>query len=271
MTTAEHAPPPIDLPTVAAAADRALDRVAHLVRGIPEQSDRALPDWSIADTAAHLMGVIGAYIDIARGAGSPYTDLGKVAQTNTELLTRITDRTPFQLSEQIQALRPALASAVEQGPDSYQPGHLGVPTLRSIAVSRILGEAVVHGWDIATAAERLWIIEPADAALIFRGFLPFLPDFVHPVNAKGLNARFDVRIRKFPEARAVFAFHDGVLTVEGEPQGPVDCVMSGAGGPMILILHRRIGLAGPILRGQAAAWGRKPWLGLRLVSLFAPP
>ena len=271
MTAVEHAPPPIDLSTVAAAADRALDKVANLVRGIPELSAKALPAWSIDQTAAHLMGVVGAYLDIARGAGSPYHDLGKVAQTNDERIAQITERTPFQLSEQIQALRPALAAAVEQGPDGFQPGHLGVPTLRSVAVSRILGEAVVHGWDIATAAGRLWIIDPEDAALIFRGFLPFLPVFVDPERARGVTARFDVRIRKFPEARAVLAFDHGVLTVEGEPQGRVDCVMSGAGPSMILIMHRRISLAGPILRGSAAAWGRKPWLGFRLVSLFDPP
>jgi uncharacterized protein (TIGR03083 family) len=269
--TAEAGPPPIDLPTVAAAADRTLDNVATLVRGLPELSAKALPAWSIEQTAAHLMGVIGAYIDIARGAGSPYTDLAKVGHTNDELMARITDRTPAGLAEQIQALRPALAAAVEQGPDGYQPGHLGAPTLRSIAVSRILGEAAVHGWDIATAAGRPWKIEPTDAALIFRGFLPFLPLFVHPENARGLNARFDVRFRKFPEARAVFAFKDGVLTVEGEPQGRVDCVMSGAGPSMILIMHKRIGLAGPILRGQTAAWGAKPWLGFKLVSFFDPP
>lgn len=271
MTAAEHEPPPIDLPTVAAAADRALDKVAHLVRGIPEQSDKALPDWSIAQTAAHLMGVIGAYIDIAAGNGSPYNDLGKVAQTNEDLLARITDRTPFQLSEQIQALRPALAAAVGDEPDGYRPGHLGEPTLRSIAVSRILGEAVVHGWDIATAAERLWLIDSADAALIFRGFLPFLPLFVNPETTKGLTARFDVRVRKFPEARAVFAFENGVLTMEGEPQGRVDCVLSGSGPSLILVMHRRIGLAHPVVRGEALAWGRKPWLGLKLISLFTPP
>jgi uncharacterized protein (TIGR03083 family) len=269
--TAEAGPPPIDLPTVAGAADRALDRVATLVQGLPDLNARALPAWSIEQTAAHLMGVIGAYIDIARGAGSPYTDLRNVAGTNEELLTRITERTPAALAEQIQALRPALAAAVAQGPDGYQPGHLGVPTLRSIAVSRILGEAEVHGWDIATAAHRPWKIEPTDAALIFRGFLPFLPLFVHPENAKGLTARFDVRVRKFPEARAVFAFKDGVVTVEGEPRGRVDCVMSAAGPPMILIMHKRTGLAGPILRGQSAAWGPKPWLGFKLVSFFDPP
>jgi uncharacterized protein (TIGR03083 family) len=264
-------PLPIDLPTVAAAADRALDRVANLVHGIPDQRATALPGWSIAQTAAHLMGVIGAYIDIARGAGSPYTDLGKVAQTNDELMARITERTPAQLAAQIQALRPAVAAAVDQGPDGFQPGHLGVPTLRSIAVSRVLGEAVVHGWDIARAAGRPWPIDPPDAALIFRGFLPFLPLFVHPENAKGLTARFDVRVRKFPEARAVFAFDDGVLTVEEKPHGRADCVMSGSGPSLILVMHRRIGLAHPILRGQALAWGPKPWLGLKLISLFDPP
>jgi uncharacterized protein (TIGR03083 family) len=271
VTAAEHGPPPIDLPTVTAAADRSLDRVAALVRDLPDLSAKALPAWSIEQTAAHLMGVIGAYIDIAGGAGSPYTDLRDVAGTNEQLLTRITERTPAQLAEQIQALRPALAAAIGQEPDGYRPGHLGVPTLRSIAASRVLGEAVVHGWDIARAAKRPWVIDPVDAALIFRGFLPFLPLFVHPENAKGVTARFDVRVRRFPEARAVFAFTDGVLTVEGEPQGRVDCVMSGAGPSMILVMHRRIGLFAPMFRGQSMAWGPKPWLGLKLISLFAPP
>lgn len=271
MTAAEHAPPPLDLPTVAGAADRALDRVANLVQGLPELTTKALPDWSIEQTAAHLMGVIGAYIDIARGAGSPYLDLRNVAGTNEELLTRVTDRTPGGLAEQIQALRPALAAAVAQGPDGYQPGHLGAPTLRSISVSRILGEAEVHGWDIARAAGRSWAIDPVDAALIFRGFLPFLPLFVHSENARGLTARFDVRVRGFPEARAVFAFDNGVLTVEGEPRGRVDCVMSGAGPSLILVMHKRIGLVSPLLRGQALAWGPKPWLGLKVVSFFDPP
>ncbi len=271
MTAPEHAPPPIDLPTVAAAADRALNRVAELVRGIPEQSDQALPEWTIAQTAAHLTGVVGAYIDIAAGQGSPYTDIRNVAATNTELLARVTDRTPFLLAEQIQALRPALAAAIGDEPDGYRPGHEGVPLLRSTAVARILGEAVVHGWDIATAAQRMWWIEPSDAALIFRSFLPFLPRFVHPENAHGVNARFDIRIRKFPEARAVFAFRDGQLTVEGEPQGRVDCTIVGAPASMILVIHRRIGLWNPIGRGQMVAWGTKPWLAFRLVSLFDPP
>ena len=135
-----------------------------------------------------------------------------------------------------------LAEAIGTEPDGLVPGHAGDPQLRSIATARILGEAVVHGWDISMAAKRMWWIEPSDAALIFRSFLPFLPLFVHPENAKGVNARFDVRVRKFPEARAVFAFREGELVVEGEPQGRVDCVLSGAPASMILVIHRRIGL-----------------------------
>ena len=77
--------------------------------------------------------------------------------------------------------------------------------------------------------------------------------------------------KKFPEARGVFAFHDGELTVEGEPQGRVDCTIVGAPASMVLVMHRRVSLANPVLRGQLAAWGRKPWLALRLVNLFDPP
>jgi hypothetical protein len=130
---------------------------------------------------------------------------------------------------------------------------------------------LVPGWDVERATGRPWVIDPADAALTFRSFLPFLPLFVDPVTTRGLTARFDVRCRKFPQARAVFAFRDGVLTVEGEPQRRVDCAMSSAPVPLILVVHRRIGLAGPVPGGQMAARGRRPWLGFRLVGYFDPP
>lgn len=260
----------MDLPTVAAAADRALDRFANLIRSIPELSDPAVGTWNLHQVAAHVLGVVGAYADIARGEGSPYTDLARVGEVNEKRMATVSDRTPFGLSQQLQDLRPVVAAALE-GPDALVPGHDGVLQLRSIAAGRILGETIVHSWDVATAAQRMWWIEPADAALIFRSFLPFLPLFVHPQNARGFTGRFDVRMRKFPEARAVLAFRDGELTVEAEPQGRVDCTLMGAPASMILVVHRRIGLANPILRGQLAAWGRKPWLGFRLVNLFDPP
>jgi uncharacterized protein (TIGR03083 family) len=268
--TAPTAPARLDLPTAAAAADRVLDRFAELVRTIPDLSAPAIGTWSIEQTAAHILGVCGGYIDIARGDGSPFHDLSRIAEINAERMTAVTRRSPAELADQVQALRPALAAAVT-GPDAEVPGHAGVPQLRSTAAARVLGEALVHGYDVARAAGRTWVIDPAEAALTFRSFLPFLPLFVHPQTTRGVTARFDVRVRKFPEARAVFAFRNGELSVEGEPQGPVDCVLSSAPVPLILVVHRRIGLAAPILRGQMAAWGRRPWLGLKLVNYFDPP
>jgi uncharacterized protein (TIGR03083 family) len=263
-------PPTLDLPTVAAAADRVLDRFAGLVGGLPDLSAPAIGTWSVEQTAAHTIGVCQAYLDNANRQGTPFTDLTRVAEINEQRMTTITERSPAALAAQLQALRPALAAAAA-GPDGEVAGHAGAPQLRSSGVARILGEVLVHGWDVGRATGRPWVIDPTDAALTFRSFLPFLPVFVHPVTTRGLTARFDVRLRGFPEARAVFSFRDGVLTVEGEPQGPVDCVLSSAPVPVILVVHQRIGLLGPILRGQMAAWGRRPWLGLQLVSYFDPP
>jgi uncharacterized protein (TIGR03083 family) len=268
--TSLTAPPTLDLPTVAAAADGVLDRFAGLVGAIPDLSGPAIGTWSMEQTAAHVLGVVEAYIQIARGDGSPFTDLSKVAEDNETRMNSVTERTPAALAAQVQALRPVLAAAAA-GPDGEVPGHAGAPQLRSSGVARILGEVLVHGWDVGRAAGRPWVIDPAEAALTFRSFLPFLPLFVNPATTSGLTARFDVRLRKFPEGRAVFAFRDGALAVEGEPQGPVDCVMSSSPVPLILVVHQRIGLAAPILRGQMAAWGRRPWLGFQLVNYFDPP
>lgn len=263
-------PPPPDLAVVAAAADRALDRVANLVRGISDLGATAVGSWTMQETAAHLLGVVGAYAAVARGEGSPFGDLSRVAEVNEAALAAVSERRPRELGEQLQNLRPEVRAALA-GPDVEIAGHGAEPLRTSVAAGRILGEAVVHGWDIAKAAGRLWVIDPADAALVFRCLLPCAPRFVDPVRAHAVTARFDVRVRKFPEARAVFAFADGVLTVEESPQGRVDCVLSAAPGPLILVMHRRIGLRRPILTGDLAAWGRRPWLGTRLVDLFDPP
>jgi hypothetical protein len=69
----------------------------------------------------------------------------------------------------------------------------------------------------------------------------------------------------------VLHFDDGDLTVEPEPSGRVDCHLSADPVAFMLVGWGRIGQGPAILKGQLLAWGRKPWLGLKLRSLLRNP
>ena len=57
---------------------------------------------------------------------------------------------------------------------------------------------------------------------------------------------------------------DGQLTV-GSDGAPVDCHVSADPVALLLIADGRPGQWIPIMTGELVAWGRKPWLGSRLV------
>jgi uncharacterized protein (TIGR03083 family) len=270
MTTASALPDPPELAAVAAAVDAGLRRMVDLIRGIPDLSAPAVGTWSIEHTAVHLTAGVELYAGIARGEGSPYSDLAAIAASNEALIATVTERSPQALADRLDLARKDFAAALGEE-NSTVPWHGGVPLPRSVVAGLVLGEIAVHGWDISRAAGRTWSIPPAYGALIFRSFLPIVHLFVDREATAGLTARYDLRARGYPEARAILAFNDGDLTVEREPAGPVDCVMSTAPGALVLVLMGRTGPWQPVFHGQALAWGRKPWLGFGLAKLFATP
>lgn len=270
MSVTAVAPAPPDLSEVTAAVDAALRRAVGLIRGIPDLSAPAVGNWSMEQTVAHLVSGLDVYQEIARGEGSRYTDLGAIAASNEAAMATVTQLGSSALAQRLDVAREGFVAALA-GPNVPVPWHAGIPMPRSVVGGLVLGEVLVHGWDIARAAGRPWSIPPAYGALSFRSYLPLVHLFVDPVAAAGLTARYDLRVRGYPEARAIFAFDDGVLTVEREPGGPVDCVMSTAPSALVLVLMKRTGPWRPALHGQSLAWGRKPWLGFGLVKLFSPP
>jgi hypothetical protein len=63
---------------------------------------------------------------------------------------------------------------------------------------------------------------------------------------------------------------DGALTVTRE-DGPVDCHVSADPVALLLVAYGRRSQWGPIVTGKLVAWGRKPWLGPRLVRYLVTP
>lgn len=154
----------------------------------------------------------------------------------------------------------------------------GIEFNLSSLLCHALNELSVHGRDIALADGRTWTIPRADAALVVNGFLvPSIGglgrQMVDQDNARGVTAAFDIRVRG--GGRSVWRFENGDLTVTPvtpeAPTGHVDCHLSVDPEAFLLVAWGRVRQSGPIARGQLLAWGRKPWLGLKLRSLLKNP
>jgi hypothetical protein len=144
----------------------------------------------------------------------------------------------------------------------------------STLTCHMLNELTVHGRDLATAVGVPWPIDRSHAALIVLGFVfPALhtlgPAVVVQEKAATVRARFEVRLRG--DGRAWLRFSDGDFSVEGSPQGPVDCHLAVDPEAFLLVAWGRINQWQAIPKGQLLAWGRRPWLGLQMRSWLRNP
>ena len=98
--------------------------------------------------------------------------------------------------------------------------------------------------------------------------LPLLPLLVDPSTTADVRASYDLRVRGGPQDGVVI--RDGRLTV-GADDGPVDCHVSADPVALLLVSYGRRSQWVPVLTGKPLAWGRKPWLGLRLTSYLVTP
>jgi SCP-2 sterol transfer family len=189
------------------------------------------------------------------------------------LNAEITDCDPGVLVERIRIGTKALTSTSLAGDgDPVVPWHAGIPIPVSALLGIIVGEALLHGSDVARAYRRRWSM-PADwAYTAFRGVLPFAHLCLDPDRAEGVRARFDVRLRGEGAPRAVLSIADGQLDVQPfAPGTKADCHLSADPATLLLVLYGRTGPVVPALTGKVLAWGRKPWLGFTLPTLIRTP
>jgi hypothetical protein len=141
-----------------------------------------------------------------------------------------------------------------------------------VALANMLGiglaEYLLHGRDIAKALKRPWTIRADDARLTLAAALPLLPLLVNPATTAGVRARYDLRVRG--GTRLAVTINDGALAVSADGQ-PADCHVSADPVALLLVAYGRRSQWVPILTGRLFAWGRKPWLGVRLVRYLVTP
>jgi hypothetical protein len=267
----------IDLAATQVALREAAARTADLLRKV-ERADQPVPglDWTVAETAAHIVGDIEHYTGFVTGERDPaeYLALSAAATTpaeksvigNARLLEEFDERDTVLLADLVvQRMDGFIAAADRRSPDERIRTEAGLEMTVPMMSTALLGEQLIHGYDVARAVSAPWPISRADALLVVAGIMALAPEFVDPVAASGLHIAYELRFRGGPRYR--LAIDDGSATI-GPAGEKVDCWISADPVTFLLVGYGRIGQWGPTLRGKIFAGGRKPWLGLRFSKLL---
>lgn len=264
----------LDLSSASAAVQRAGDRVCELLAGASDPTMRLKgSDWTVRDVAVHLAVMSEVYTGYAHGETEPFVDVsdiagGSLARSSAARLEAEAERDLAALAGRLRAGTASLLDACRD----RDAGDTVVWNGRTVTVGTLLGialaELLVHGLDVARTLSRPWPIAAGDARLVLDAVLPLLPLLVDKRATGDIDVRYDLRVRG--GARVMLHFHDGVLDV-APAGGKVDCHVRADPAALLLVSYGRRSQWVPALTGRLVAWGRRPWLGLRLTRYLVAP
>jgi uncharacterized protein (TIGR03083 family) len=268
LTRPEAVRPPM-LDDAADVLERAIPRVTALLRDVVNGAQRVPQlEWTIAEVAAHLWSGVTMYTGLLEGRPHSWTAIDSRAETNAAIIAEIQERDPTALAALIDRDAPAMVAAYRAHGAKPITYLFGTPASATTALACMAGEFLVHGWDIARAVAVPWPITPADAMVVTRAVCEVLPMFVAP-GAANFQDTYEVSLRGGPII--TMSFSNGRLALaEGKATRP-DCRISANPSSFLLSTYGRLGLWSPAFKGQMLAYGRKPWLVLRLPSLLRQP
>jgi uncharacterized protein (TIGR03083 family) len=241
---------------------------ASMLRQVRDSNRQAIGTWTVGETAAHVARSAEYFLEAAKEE-TTLVALDDVADDNAEFLADNPERDPHVLADRSEDNELALTTYVESlDGDPAVEVFDGVVVPMSTLLAVELAEVLVHGYDIAGASGLDWQIASDHAALTVGGLLPILPDMIDPAKATGFDARIAFRIRGGIQATLVF--NNGVLQIEAASGEPVDCRLTVDPATYLLLSFNRINPTIPTLQGKIVAWGRRPWLAVKMASLFKP-
>ena len=259
------------LDRVQPALDRAAGRFGELVASVPDPGVRVPgADWTLRDVTAHVASAVTRFADGPEGRGAWAERPPDLAAINQRQLAALGPAGMEELAAKIGRDLAALTAQVRSygdRPPSFR-FHGGEPVRADTALGILLGELVVHGWDVARASGRPWPIDPADVELVVEGVEPILPGWVDHQRARGLTATYALRLRG--QGTHVWSFRDGRLEVAQDDRRP-DVSISADPATLLLVLYQRRSQWPAIARGKLLAWGRRPWLAFSLAGRFHQP
>jgi uncharacterized protein (TIGR03083 family) len=252
-------------------------RLTAMLRAARKPEAPALGEWNLTQVAIHISHTADVITAMSRGGGNVIENIAGLSALTKVMVDGEGARTLAEIADRIDTSVAGFLAAMEAaaGDDSSHSWLVqGTEMPLSTLTCHLLNELTVHGLDIARAEGVAWPIDRGHASLVLQGFVfPSLHtlgrDMVVQEKAGTKRARFEVRLRG--DGRAWLVFGDGNFSVEGLPDGPVDCHLSVDPTAFLLVAWGRESQWPAIAKGQLLAWGRKPWIGLQLRSWLRNP
>jgi uncharacterized protein (TIGR03083 family) len=236
----------------------------------------ATPDWTVADTAAHVTAI--ALWDTALvqpgQAPAPYpwdtvserlrvTTVDTVFELNGEVMRRFAERDPQVLAQQLRDhVSAMLATSADLDPDLPVPWLGGSRIPLAAVFAHLTNELQIHGRDIARAVGRRWVTPPSYAAQFFEIFVAGVTRhgtgrllYREDADATKVTVQFTTR---YGEPVTLALDHGVVALSEGDAQ--VDVRISADPVMLNLMLFGRVSRLRAVLTGQVRVSGRRPWL-----------
>lgn len=251
--------------------DEAESRFRELVRGVEETLPVRGSTWTVRDVTGHLVTVLRRYINrvVAETGGLAATPRG-VDQLNADELAALSgtrDELLADLAMEMKTVRELF------GPDRVDlhatvPFHAGATVDIAAALANLIGEFLIHGWDVARSAGRSWSIGELDARLVLNGVLQIAPSYVKRDGTGSLAVRLDL-----PDAHPwlLSIARGAAVSRRWQPDDQVDAVLRAPAATMLLAMYSRIGIGTATRRGLRIAGGRRPWRARLLTSLLERP
>jgi hypothetical protein len=216
--------------------------------------------------------VLGAelYAEYAHGKERPTTiDRTDLAESHRRKLAELMPRGARQLGTDLQlginAFLDATKGRTAEDLLPWHQGRLPCGTLTSL----LIGEQLLHGYDIAQALGVDWPIEGEPARLTLEAVLPLLPDLVDSEAAKGVEAVYELAIDGGP--RVMARFRDGAGSIGLAEGAVVDCQLSGGPVAWLLALYGRVAWEHLLQTGKVTVTAGDAALGAGFKRLFRNP
>jgi uncharacterized protein (TIGR03083 family) len=244
----------------------------ELLRGIP---DPAIPipdsEWTVGEAAAHL--AIGAegYSEYARGLDRRHpVDLADVPGSHRRAFAAMPERDGGKLAEMLEAGIEVFLDATEgRSADHPLRWHGDLTLSCATTTCTLLGEQLLHGWDIARTIHAPWEIDADAARLVIAGVAPIFELRANRAGGANIEAGYELAVDGGPRLFASFAH--GRLTLDTSPSGAVDCRLRGDPLTWLLALYGRVPWNEVLAAGKVTVAGGDPELAAKFKGQLRNP